>query len=74
MKKDLLIINGKCLTMSDDDKEYSWMLIRDDNIQDMGWGDDYKKYIARAGKVIDAKKGTVLPVCGQPFSCGASCS
>lgn len=59
--KDLLIINGKCLTMSDDDKEYSWMLIRDDNIQDMGWGDDYKKYIARAGKVIDAKKGTVLP-------------
>ena len=37
MKKDLLIINGKCLTMSDDDKEYSWMLIRDDNIQDMGW-------------------------------------
>jgi predicted amidohydrolase YtcJ len=60
MKKDLLIINARCLTMVDD-TEYSWMLIRDQSILDMGRGADYKKYVAQAGKVIDAKKGTVLP-------------
>lgn len=60
MKKDLLIINARCLTMADDTK-YNWILIRDRNISEMGQGDGYKKYIPEAGKVIDAKEGTVLP-------------
>ncbi|GAB1476431.1 amidohydrolase [Bacillota bacterium] len=60
MKKDLLIINARCLTMADD-TTYNWMLIRDRSICEMGQCDGYKKYIPEVGKVIDAREGTVLP-------------
>ncbi len=60
MNKDILIINGKCLTMADDAK-YSWILARDGEIRHMGRGDGYKKHMEQASKIIDAKGATVLP-------------
>lgn len=43
-----------------DDTEYSWMLIRD-RVSWIWAGADYK-YVAQAGKVIDAKKERFSPV------------
>lgn len=60
MKKDILIFNASCLSMADD-TNCNWLAVRDQNISDMGQGDGYKKYVAQAGKIIDAKGGTVLP-------------
>src|SRR5690554_4514935 len=60
MKRNLLIINARCLSMVDDTK-YDWIAIRDQNISSMGQGDGYKKYANHASEIIDAKGGTVLP-------------
>ena len=60
MKRNLLIINARCLSMADD-TIYHWLAIRDQNISAMGQGDGYKKYLKQAGAVIDARGGTVLP-------------
>ena len=60
MKRNLLIINARCLSMADDSK-YNWIAIRDQNISNMGHGDGYKKYVNHACDIIDAKGGTVLP-------------
>ncbi len=60
MRKNIVIFNARCLSMADDTK-YEWIVIRDQNIYDMGRGEGYKKYAAKAGTVIDARGGTVLP-------------
>lgn len=60
MNGDILIINGKCLSMADDE-QYDWIVVRGQTISDVGCGYDYKKYINKSAKVIDAKGGTVLP-------------
>lgn len=60
MKLDILIINGKCLSMIDK-IQYDWIAIKNRCILDVGYGDDYKKYMDNADRVIDAKGGTVLP-------------
>lgn len=60
MNRDVLIINGKCLSMVDK-TQYDWIATRGQLISDVGYGDDYKKYLKKAGKVIDAKGATVLP-------------
>ena len=56
----ILIINGKCLSMVDE-KIYDWVVIKDQKIYDLGYGEDYKKYVEQAAKIIDAKGATVLP-------------
>ena len=56
----ILIINGKCLSMIDEIR-YDWIAIKDDTIYDLGYGEDYKKYVERAAKIIDAMGATVLP-------------
>lgn len=60
MKKVILIFNGRCLSMADD-RECDWIAVRDGYISDMGQGEGYKKYTARAAAVLDAGGGTVLP-------------
>ena len=60
MKRDLLIVNARCLSMADD-AEYDWIAIRGRTISDMGKGEGCKKYISAAVKIIDAKGRTVLP-------------
>lgn len=60
MKCDILIINGKCLSMKDN-IQYDWIAIKKSNIIDAGYGEGYKKHMKKAVKVIDAKGGTVLP-------------
>lgn len=60
MNRDILIMNGKCLSMMDKN-QYDWLAIRGHCISDVGYGDGYKKYLDTAGKIIDAKGGTVLP-------------
>ena len=60
MNKDLLIYNGKCLSMADD-TQYDWLVVRGHTIDEAGVGDGYKKYLKNAAKVLDAKGATVLP-------------
>ncbi len=60
MNKDILIINGKCLSMTDQ-TQYDWLTVRNDRILDIGFGDGFRKYMDQAGTVLDAKGGTVLP-------------
>jgi len=60
MSKDILIINGNCLSMINHTR-YDWLVVRNDSILDVGYGEDYKKYAGQAGAILDAKGGTVLP-------------
>lgn len=60
MNHDILIVNGKCLSMTNHN-QYDWLVIQNDLIFDVGCGDGYKKYIDKAGVVLDAKGKTVLP-------------
>ena len=60
MSTDLLIINGKCLSMVDGNV-FDWVFIRDEHIEDIGSGKDYKKYLGGSTKIIDAKGSSVLP-------------
>ncbi len=62
MKKDIIIINGKCLSMSNQNQyQYDWLVISGNLIADIGYGEGYKKYMDQGGVVLDAKGGTVLP-------------
>lgn len=60
MSNDILIMNGKCLSMANQNR-YDWLVIRDDMITDVGFGEGYRKYLDRTGLVLDAEGGTVLP-------------
>ena len=42
MNKEIIIMNGKCLSMANQ-TEYDWLLVRDGCIYDIGFGADYKK-------------------------------
>lgn len=57
---DILIINGKCLSMVNQ-IQYQWIAITNDTIFDVGYGENYKKYLDKAEKIIDANEATVLP-------------
>lgn len=60
MHKDILIMNGKCLSMVDK-KQFDWIAIKGRSISDMGYGESYKKHVNKDCMVIDAHGGTVLP-------------
>ncbi len=60
MKIDILIFNGKGLSMADD-TVFDWIAVRGENVSDMGRGEGYKKYATRAATVLDAKGGSILP-------------
>lgn len=60
MNHDILIMNGKCLSMTNHN-QYDWLVIQNDLIFDVGFGEGYKKYIDKAALVLDAKGKTVLP-------------
>ncbi|MDD4377616.1 MAG: amidohydrolase [Eubacteriales bacterium] len=60
MHADILIINGKCMTMKDGEI-VEWIAIKDGKILDLGSGIDYKTIAGSSSVVIDAKGKTVLP-------------
>lgn len=60
MTSDLLIINGKGLSMADNGV-FEWIFVQDKHIVDLGHGKDYEKYLGGSTRVIDAKGGSVLP-------------
>lgn len=60
MEVNILIINGKCLSM-DCNIVYNWMGIRDNRIVALGFNDEYKNIISHFNTLIDAQKKTVLP-------------
>lgn len=60
MHKDILIINGKCLSMVDR-KQFDWIFVKGRLISDMGYGETYEKHMSKSCRVIDAHGGTVLP-------------
>lgn len=60
MEANIIIKNGKCLSM-EGDETYEWIAIRDDLIEDVGNGDGFLHYISEDTKIIDAEGKTVLP-------------
>lgn len=60
MYQDILIVNGKCLSMTNHN-QYDWIAVRDELISDAGYGEGYKKYLNSTAALLDAKGGTVLP-------------
>ncbi len=60
MNKKILIINGKCLSMAKQ-TQYDWLVVQNDTILDVGFGEDYKRYEDDTTLILDAKGATVLP-------------
>lgn len=60
MYADIIIINGKCITM-EADEQFDWIAIKKDKIYDLGKGDDYFSLIGVSSIVINARGKTVLP-------------
>lgn len=60
MNANLLIVNGKCLSM-DEEKIYDWIAIDGERIAAAGWGTDYRSIESSGTAVIDARGNTVLP-------------
>ncbi len=60
MYADLLIRNGKCMTMEKREIK-EWIVIKRDRIIAVGDNDEYKRYINKNTVVIDAHGNTVLP-------------
>jgi hypothetical protein len=42
-------------------QDFDWIYVVGDRIKDLGYGQDYKKYVAKTTLLIDAQGGTVLP-------------
>ncbi|MEG2290838.1 MAG: amidohydrolase [Clostridium sp.] len=60
MDVNILIINGKCLSM-DCNIVYNWIGISNNRIVALGFGDEYKNVINHFERLIDAEGKTVLP-------------
>lgn len=60
MYADIIIKNGKCLTMNGHEK-VDWIAIKNDKITDLGLDNNYKHMISSETIILDAKKNTVLP-------------
>ena len=60
MHADLLIMNGKCLSVSNDNC-YDWIAVTENNISGLGYGEEYKLRFSSITRVIDANGASVLP-------------
>ncbi|SDJ88594.1 amidohydrolase [Natronincola ferrireducens] len=58
--KNLLLYNGKFITLSEEFPEAEWVYIKAGTIKDIGWGDGYRSYGAEVPS-IDLKGSTVVP-------------
>lgn len=62
MHAELLIKNGKCMTMEDEDKDIKdWVAIEKDKIIAVGNNKEYESIINEDTIIIDARGNTVLP-------------
>ncbi len=60
MHADIIIKNGKCMTMRDE-QFAEWIAIKDGKIIELGNGEDYCTFAGSSSVIIDAKQQTVLP-------------
>ncbi|MEY8295417.1 MAG: amidohydrolase [Emergencia timonensis] len=60
MEADIIIKNGKCMTMKNRETA-DWLAIKDGRIAAIGGGNQYEPMAEQAGLILDAKGGTVLP-------------
>lgn len=60
MYADILIYNGKCLSV-EENKTYDWVAIKKEKIVRMGYGGAFEKELKGYEIGIDAKGGSVLP-------------
>ena len=60
MHADLLIINGKCLSVANDNS-YDWVAVTENNISGLGYGEQYKIMFDSIDRVINANGASVLP-------------
>lgn len=58
---DLVLYNGKIITVDEKNSTHNWVVIKDGRIHDLGRGDKYKNYIKDDLETIDLKGKTVLP-------------
>lgn len=57
---NLLLYNGKLITLAEDMPTGEWVYIKKGFIQDIGTGEGYKQYLGE-GPSIDLKGGTLIP-------------
>ncbi len=60
MHADIIIKNGKCMTMKDG-LSAEWIAIKDGKIMELGKGEDYCIFAGSSSLIIDAEQKTVLP-------------
>nr|WP_315024791.1 amidohydrolase [uncultured Aminipila sp.] len=60
MHADILIKNGKCITMNDQEI-LNWVAIKNDKIIGLGHNENYDQFISTDTIILDAKKNTVIP-------------
>lgn len=61
MQADILLYNGRILTMEKQEKTFDWLAIKDHKIVDMGEGNDYISLLSNSTIALDVKGGTVMP-------------
>ncbi len=61
MNRELIIINGRCLTMAPHPAEYDWIAVNGRFITAMGAGEDYRHHLTEKTHILDAGGATVLP-------------
>lgn len=60
MYVDIVIVNGKCMTM-ENDGTWDWIAVKDGKIFELGEGHDYMSLVDDPSIVIDAAGKTVMP-------------
>ncbi|ARC84276.1 amidohydrolase family protein [Clostridium argentinense CDC 2741] len=58
---DLLLYNGKIISLENDNAIYHWIAIKNNLIYDFGNDEGFKVYISNSSDVIDLKGKTILP-------------
>ncbi len=61
MLADVIIKNGKCVTMEEAGQCFDWVAVRNQRILDLGYGEDFESYLSEDTVIVDAEGHTVLP-------------
>lgn len=61
MNVDLVLYNGTVLTIDDDNPVANWIAAKDGRVVDLGFGEDFRKYLGNTNEAMDLHGKTVLP-------------
>ncbi len=61
MIADVIIKNGKCVTMEKEGECFDWVAVRNQHILQLGYGETFQAYLSADTVVVDAGGKTVLP-------------